>query len=122
MDPVEQTLIIGENGTKTLSKRYGDSLVCVRYRRCARTGARYKTVELKLRAYEAPALHRADFYQRETVHLQISWEERELQPAIKQAGGRWEPEAKLWKVNGATVERLRLWDRVVQPTNEQPST
>ena len=36
----------GQNGTKALVRKYGERLVCVRYRYDQQTGRRYKTVEL----------------------------------------------------------------------------
>jgi hypothetical protein len=36
----------GQRGTKRLSEKYGDQLVCVRYRYDDATKKRYKTVEL----------------------------------------------------------------------------
>lgn len=40
------TLIPGQNGTKSLLERYGDRLVCVRYRYDEKKEKRYKNVEL----------------------------------------------------------------------------
>lgn len=38
----------GQRGTQKLVTRYGDRLVCVRYRYDAAAGKRYKTVEIIL--------------------------------------------------------------------------
>jgi hypothetical protein len=40
------TLAPGQNGTKKLLARYGDRLVCVRYRYDSERAVRHKTVEL----------------------------------------------------------------------------
>ena len=40
------SLVPGQNGTKKLVTRYGDRLVCVRYRYDAQRKVRHKTVEL----------------------------------------------------------------------------
>ncbi|MDY6921765.1 MAG: hypothetical protein SV765_16320 [Pseudomonadota bacterium] len=43
---VTKTLRPGDSGTKRLKQRYGDRLVCVRYRKDAGRQRRYTTVEL----------------------------------------------------------------------------
>lgn len=43
---VIKTLKPGDSGTKRLSARYGDRLVCVRYRKDEDQNRRYTTVEL----------------------------------------------------------------------------
>ena len=43
---VVKTLVPGEKGTKGLTGKYGERLVCVRYRYDASRKMRFKTVEL----------------------------------------------------------------------------
>ncbi len=43
---VKATLVPGQNGTKRLYKKYGDQLVCVRYRNDKARQKRLKTIEL----------------------------------------------------------------------------
>ena len=43
---VVKKLAPDQNGAKKLARRFGDALVCVRYRYDADTGIRYTTVEL----------------------------------------------------------------------------
>ncbi|MDF1556268.1 MAG: hypothetical protein P1P84_24585 [Deferrisomatales bacterium] len=43
---VGQTLTPGQRGTRRYQDRYGERLVCVRYRYDEATGRRYTTVEL----------------------------------------------------------------------------
>lgn len=43
---VKSTLSPGQKGTKQLTEKYGDQLVCVRYRYDTVKQKRYKTVEL----------------------------------------------------------------------------
>jgi len=40
------TLRPGQKGTKALTKKYGERLICVRYKFDQETGRRYTTVEL----------------------------------------------------------------------------
>ena len=43
---VKSTLAPGQKGTKQLTEKYGDQLICVRYRYDSAKQKRYKTVEL----------------------------------------------------------------------------
>ena len=43
---VKATLLPGINGTKSLLKKYGDQLVCVRYRYDKLKQKRYRTAEI----------------------------------------------------------------------------
>lgn len=48
------TLKPGKRGTKKLVRKYGNRLVCVRYRYDENTGMRYKTIELIIDAHPWP--------------------------------------------------------------------
>jgi hypothetical protein len=43
---VIKTLRPGDSGTKKLTKRYGEKLICVRYRKDQATQRRFTTIEL----------------------------------------------------------------------------
>ena len=110
------TLLPGANGTKKLVARYGDRLVCVRYRYDPERRKRLKTVELIEEEHPweppAPALYL----------VQIGYEESELRARIKAAGARWNPEKKTWLMTAPTLRRLGLESRVVswlEPTRNQ---
>ena len=100
------TLMPGANGTKKLVERYGERLVCVRYRYDRGRGTRIKTVELI--EEETPWQPAAALYL-----VQIAWDETLLRERIKAAGGRWNASRKVWIVSGPTVRELSLQDRVV---------
>jgi hypothetical protein len=100
------TLAPGDNGTKKLVERYGDRLVCVRYRYDAERMRRIKTIELI--EEESPWMPAAAVYL-----VRIGYEEAGLREKIKAAGGRWNGEKRLWLVAGAAVRKIGLQDRVV---------
>jgi hypothetical protein len=100
------TLMPGANGTKKLTERYGERLVCVRYRYDREKGRRIKTVELI--EEESPWQASAGLYL-----VQIAWDETALRERIKASGGRWNAGRKVWIVSGRSVRDLSLQDRVV---------
>ena len=99
----------GQKGTKRLTDKYGDALVCVRFRYDAESRQRLKTVELIVeRADWTPP---APKYSADTlVPVRIEGYEKELRAQAKAAGARWNPEKQLWfvqygKIAGTILEK-----------------
>ncbi len=97
----------GQKGTKQLLLRYGEKLVCVRDRYDPEKRRRYKTVELIVEEREwMPA--------DSLVRVRIAWGEVDLGVQVKQAGGKWLPEKKLWELAYVQVVKLGLLERMVR--------
>jgi hypothetical protein len=101
----------GQKGTRRLVDRYGAALLCVRYRYDEKRGVRLKTVEIIVE--EKP--HTPSFRYRDTdiVAVMVPYTQKALREKLKVAGGRWDPEEKLWRVrygsirgDGELVERI----------------
>jgi hypothetical protein len=99
-----------QRGTKKLVALYGDRLVCVRYRYDEEKCKRYKTVELIID--EKEWIPRRD--PAEIVDVQVAYHEFEMREQIKDAGGRWNPEKRLWELSYAQAMALGLEQRVVR--------
>ena len=116
----------GDNGTKKLLNKYGDRLVCVRYRYDAVRAKRYKTVELveevspweggefKPKATTQPAEPRPS----DRFGVRIGYDELELRDQAKQIGAIWRPKQKLWELTYAQIEALGLQNRIVANDEE----
>ncbi len=105
----------GENGTKKLVEKYGDRLICVRYRYDEERKRRYKTIELVLEDKEwhpkeesPPQAHKAT----EMLGIRVDYLEKELQAQVKQAGGIWRPRYKLWELSYVKIVELGLEERI----------
>lgn len=85
--------------------RYGDRLVCVRYRYDPDRRKRLKTVELI--EEESEWLPSSALYL-----VKIGYDEVELREAAKQAGALWNRDRKLWMLRGEAVRRLNLEARI----------
>ena len=108
----------GQNGTKALVKKYGERLVCVRYRYDASTGMRYKTVELieETRPWHPQGCRESHLMERaadEPVLLRIGYDEKALRETVRQHGGRWRPEEKAWSSTYGVAKELGLIYRIV---------
>jgi hypothetical protein len=105
----------GQDGTKSLLDKYGERLVCVRYRYDEEHGLRHKTVELMVESTPwKPQNHKIPG---ETiVGLKVGLQEVELQTAVRQAGGKWNRELQLLELRYDKIVALDLTSRI------EPST
>jgi hypothetical protein len=104
---VIKKLAPGMPGTRRLLDRYGAALVCVRYREVETADGprRLTTVELVVDERQGKA---------RDAWLRIAYDETELRRAIKQAGGVWDSQRRLWRVPIRTIKQLGIADRVVE--------
>ncbi|MGE0826700.1 MAG: hypothetical protein AB7G75_25920 [Candidatus Binatia bacterium] len=106
------TLQPGQRGTKKLVTQYGTYLVCVRYRYDAQQHKRFKTVELIVD--ESPWVPpTAPTVSASPVYIRVAVAEVTLRQQIKQAGGQWDSQRRLWVLPYAQVVALGLEQRVV---------
>jgi hypothetical protein len=111
----------GQKGTRQLLAQYGDRLVCVRYRYDARRRKRFKTVELLVAERDWPPPSPGSAPDR-LVAVPIAFGELALRHRVKQAGGIWNPERRVWELRYDCAVTLGLADRIVSPgPHEAPS-
>jgi hypothetical protein len=101
----------GQKGTKQLLAQYGDRLICVRYRYDAQRKKRFKTVELLVaeRDWEP----RPRFAHDQIVGLRVAFADVAVRDRVKQAGGLWNPERRVWQLRYDRVAALGLNNRIV---------
>lgn len=95
----------GAPGTKRLVERFGDSLLCVRYRHDPLRNCRLTTVELIVE--ERPEKPE------KAAWIHVAYSETELRLRVKEAGGTRHPERKLWLVPLKKIKALKLETRMV---------
>jgi hypothetical protein len=99
----------GQPGTKNLVKKYGDSLLCVRFKYDMEKQQRLKTVELIVERTEwTPPASR--YSEDSLVYLSIEAADMPMRLQAKAAGGRWNPGKRLWfvkygKIAGTLLEK-----------------
>ena len=105
-------LLPGQPGTKKLLDKYGEKLVCVRYRYDDVRHKRVKTVEL---IEEEVTWHKntTKIPRNKIVEIRINWGEVHLYKAVKSLGGRWNDTKKLWELPYGDVLDLGLKGRIV---------
>ena len=106
---VKLTLQPGDRGTKKLLAEFGDKLVCVRYRYDKELRKRFKTVEVIVEeiSWKPPPPKNT------IVSLKVKVTEKELHLLIRNAGGRWDKDKKLWRMPYGMAAGLGLKERIV---------
>ena len=125
MFEVRQTLRPGESVSRRLTARFGDKLVCIRYRVDAAGGMRYTTVELivdqaPLAGRKARASSSAVPDRNPMVGVKIFYREDALREKAKEEGAIWRPRQKLWEMPLQTARSLGLGNRIVNGGPARP--
>jgi hypothetical protein len=104
-----KTLRPGQDGTKSRLDKYGEQLLCVRYRYDEERHLRHTTVELVV---ETVPYHRPTPAINRIVGVRVGLREVELQRQVKQAGGKWSRERRLWELGCEQAVALGLQGRI----------
>lgn len=103
----------GQNGTKRLLEKYGESLLCVRYRFDEKRGVRLKTVEIVVE--EKPSKPGFRYRDEDMVSVIAAFTEKALREKLKSIGARWNPEVKLWRVPYGSIRgNAELEERILK--------
>jgi hypothetical protein len=111
----------GQKGTKALLEKYGDALVCVRYRYDEASRTRIKTVELIVDKKElTPSRKKQQKIEDETVvPVRIQYGEKELGKMARSSGGKWDPKVKLWYIPYGKIKGTELEQHIILDTKEK---
>ncbi|MFQ6036794.1 MAG: hypothetical protein ACE5NM_13225 [Sedimentisphaerales bacterium] len=102
----------GQPGTKKWLKRYGEKLLCVRYRYDQQRKVRTTTVEL---AVEESPWHKSDqrIPMNKIVNVRIAYEESHFRKLVKAVGGKWNAKNKVWQLPYREALELGLEKRII---------
>jgi hypothetical protein len=103
----------GEKGTKKLVERFGDRLVCVRYRYDYENMRKMKTVELIIEEGSLPKTS-SRIPLNKIMKLSVAYEEFSIRRLIRSVGGRWNSQEKVWELPYRQVLSLGLQERIVK--------
>ncbi len=101
---VTKTLRPGQPGTLRLLRRYGDALLCVRYREDGNGQRRCTTVELIID--EGPVQRRLT--DRTLVQVQLPWNDEQTRARALKLGARWNPAHRRWTLSLKLAKSLGL--------------
>ena len=109
---IKRKLLPGAPGTKKLVEKYGDRLLCVRYRYDAAKGRRLTTVKL-IEEEQAWQPNGTRIPANKIVKVKVAYGEIELGRALRQLGGTWNRAEKVWEIPYKHVVQLGLKERMV---------
>jgi hypothetical protein len=110
---IQRKIMPGQRGTKNLTEKYGDQLVCVRYRYDKEKQERMKTVELIVeKKHWLPNPDRIPLNKK--MHVRIHYGEINLGRLVKAAGGQWNKAQKVWILPYGQIKALGLEKRIVK--------
>lgn len=93
--------------------RYGEDLLCVRYRYDPEGGRRLKTVELIVEETPwQPAAGKIPLNQ--MMRIWLPYDELELQRQVEVACGKWNPQLKVWELPYRGVLELGLSESIME--------
>jgi hypothetical protein len=102
----------GRIGTKGLMKEYGDRFVCARYRYDAERKLKIKTVEIIVAREPWSGFTRKN-PPNKLIALRVAYHETYMRRLMREAGGRWDKDGKVWLLPLREVRNLGLEDRIV---------
>ncbi|HDQ45353.1 MAG TPA: hypothetical protein ENN17_07655 [bacterium] len=108
----QKTLMPGEPGTRLATDKYGERLLCVRYRIDQNTLRKYKTVEL-IEAEVHPIRKTGRTPVNKKLRIRIHPKEVHLRRVVKAAGGKWDAEKQAWILPYREIKNLGLEKRIV---------
>ncbi len=108
---VRATIKPGLNGTKKYLQKYGDQLVCVRYRYDKAKKRRQTTVELIVD--EQDWIQGYNIKPDQVVPIKIEFAEMDLREKVKTAGGYWDKDQKAWLLSLNAIYKLGLEKRII---------
>jgi len=110
---VSKTMQVYTPGAVKLSRRYGDTLICVRYRISPDGKERVTTVELLIdRVHVQPKANRS-------VAVKIYPSEAKLRERAKARGAWFNPDTRLWRMRQNDAHALGLSKRIAKLDNQK---
>jgi len=121
--PARLKLKPGQNGTKKLLARFGERLVCVRYRYDEARSQRFTTVELIVAQAPwtpRPRLRQTPRSPEDMVYVRIAYNDAALRAKLNTLGAFWRPKHKLWELPWGAARALGIEHRVISNTGNIP--
>ncbi len=109
---VVKTISPSQPGALKLARRYGQALVCVRYRQDSGGLYRHTTVELVVESVPSRPRPAPD----RIIGVRLDYNEKTLHSLVRTNGAKWDAQAKIWRMPRDVAKRLGLLGRVANET------
>lgn len=119
---IKRTILPDQPGAKAWKEKYGDELVCVRYRYDEKQKKKFTTVELIVKEKEWEK-KKDKIPQNKILPIIVMYNEIEISNLVRSVGGNWNNDEKVWELPYREILSLGLEDRiVVQDKNRKSSS
>ena len=102
-----------QRGALKLGRRYGDALVCVRYRHSADGRLRFTTIELVVD--QAPVMRRSPIKQDPIVLVRLPWMDQRSFTLLIGRGATWHRDRRIWSMPESMAKSFGPAARIVSP-------
>ena len=103
----------GKPGTKRWLAKYGNDLYCVRYRYDIERKERITTIEIIVDRGKWENNNKR-IPRNKMVGINLKYEEMNLRRLVKNAGGRWNKDKKIWEMPYGEIISLGLTKRIIK--------
>ncbi len=109
---IKRTILPEQPGAKRWRRKYGKNLICVRYRYDKKQNKKLTTVEIIVEEKEwEKRTNKIPF--NKIIPIIVMYNEIDISNLVKNAGGRWNIEEKVWELPYGEILSLGLEDRIV---------
>jgi len=108
-----KTILPGNSGTKKEFDKYGNKLICVRYKNDYINRRKVKTVELIIEN-KPWSENKGKRPINKKVYITVDYNEKHLRKIVSSTGGIWNKEKRLWEMIYGDVINLGLEDRLIE--------
>jgi hypothetical protein len=109
---VGKTMQVDTPGALKLTRKYGDALICVRYRMSPDGSERITTIELEV---DRVIVQRKA---NPVVSVKIYASESKLTAMAKAKGARFNAKTRLWRMHKNDAQSIGLGQRIAEPENQ----
>jgi hypothetical protein len=114
---IKRTLRPDQPGAKGWKKKYGESLICVRYRYDEKKNKKFTTVEIIVdeKGWEK---RRDKIPMNKIMPIIVMYNEIDISNLVKNVGGHWNINEKVWELRYGDILSLGLEERIVVEKGE----
>jgi hypothetical protein len=102
----------GQPGTRQELKKYGDKLLCVRYRVDPSNSLKYKTVEI-IESVIPDRMKQKSIPPNKKFDLRLNPYDSSLRKIVIQAGGHWNLKKRVWQLSYSQILNLGLEKHII---------
>ena len=110
---IKKTLLPGDPGTKAVTEKFGEKLICIRYRYDPEKQMRLKTAEIILEA-KVWKPDKKRIPGNKLIKIRVGKFETTVQTLVQSYGGKRTDQTNTWLLPYCTIKKLNLQKRIIK--------